>query len=197
MRGWALVLAAGLPAAWCPPDAFAQPSAEEAVIALDLPGTTLREALALIFNGSSVVVEWQDGAMADQIVKGHYEGSIQQIAMGLMARTDFIIAYDDGGGIARIAVMGRNFAAPDAPAPLPAQAVRVQSNKQVMTVKSAADRRRQVVREKILKKRQATNEAVRQRLASLPPGWQLLRTQAIMTVPSVYRGNIPLIPPRR
>jgi hypothetical protein len=193
MRILTLALAAGLLATFGPPDGVAQPPDD--VITLDLPGVTLREALALVFDGSGVVIEWRDSAAADQIIKGQFAGSAHEVATGLMSRTDFVISYDGEGSIARIVITGRNLTPPEAPA-LP---VRVRSKRPIETVKLTAGQRRQQVREKLLKKMQTTNEAVRQRLASLPPGWQLLRTQAIMTVSSVHRGNIPLLPlpPRR
>ena len=158
-------------------------------IVLDVPGSTLREVLTQVFEGRHVAVEWLDRDAAEQVVKGHYEGSIDQVAAGVLSRTDFTISHDGAGGIRRIVVKGRNPGQSEATA----QTVQVQSRKLIVPVKLTADQRRQQVREKQLKIMQATNEALRQRIASLPPGWRPLRTQAIMTVPSFQRGNIPLI----
>ena len=180
----------------CPPVALTQ-SRQEKVIVLDVPGTILRDVLTKVFDGRDISVEWLDKDAAEQVVKGHYEGSIHDIAAGVLSRTDFAISYDGAGGIRRIVVKGRNLSRTVTPSLPSAQPLRVELKRPQVPVQLTVEQRRHQVREKILKKMQSTNEAVRQRMASLPPGWRPLRTQAIMTVPAPHRGSIPLIPPRR
>ena len=60
----------------------------------------------------------------------------------------------------------------------------------------AVARRRAEARDKVLKRMQATAEAVRKRLAELPPGNHIIRTQAVRLTPGDtpgQTGNIPLL----
>jgi len=71
---------------------------------------TRREILARILAGSGIVVEWRNKAFANEPISGHFDGPIEEAASRVLARGNFIIAYDMAGAkprVTRILVLGR------------------------------------------------------------------------------------------
>jgi hypothetical protein len=145
--------------------------------------------------------EWRDEGLADEPLTGHHKGSVAKIVAELLDCTNFVMIYrneDAKPEISRIIVIARISAKarePNADLPFDAEkAVRTKTNR----AERLAEKRRKHVREQMFERMRATGEAVGRRMATLPPGHQPTRTQAIATVPItaelLARGNIPYVP---
>ena len=150
---------------------------------------TRRAALGRTLAGTGIVTEWRDEGLAEVSVSGSFTGSPNEVVRKLLAGTSYVLIYAaDGESLSRIIVTGA------ATGTMPAAPSR---NKALAAANAdAIAQRRSAARDKVLRNMQATAEAVRKRLAELPPGNHIIRTQAVRLNPGAtpgQTGNIPLL----
>jgi hypothetical protein len=166
---------------------------------------TRRQILARAFADTGVTVEWFDKSFADEVIKSDNETSPQAMVSQVLARANFVIAYDmreSEPRITRILVLGRGLPSAKA-AELQVRFGAQRRHRRVHASASASDTaaRQQVeqARAKALERMQATAAAVRKRTSELGANAPLLRTLAVARQPltraSTQRGNVPVVPP--
>jgi hypothetical protein len=90
-------------------------SVQQGEITLEVTDATRREALEELFLDREVVTEWRYPALAEEVIRGRYGGSLEVIARSLLQRCNYILFYSSTAGekqITHIIVYG-----PSRPAP--------------------------------------------------------------------------------
>jgi hypothetical protein len=72
-------------------------------------GVPLRQVLDRLFARREVVIQWRNAGLAEEKVRGHFRGTLAQVARTLLDHGSYVIAYDTSGDrprILRIIVIG-------------------------------------------------------------------------------------------
>jgi hypothetical protein len=75
-------------------------------IVLEPGGATRREIISRLFAGREVQIEWRNKAFADEEVRGRFKGPPTELARRLLERANYVMAYNNSGGLARIVILG-------------------------------------------------------------------------------------------
>lgn len=144
-------------------------------------------ALDRLLAGTGIAVEWQDQRLATAPV------SVTTDIDAILAGTSYVLVHGgENGAITRIIVTGA--ATGRAPPPLSLLAP-VRAGSAASRDEAGTARRRAAARDLAIKRKQADNEALRRKLAELPPGTHILRNQAVRfsaVRPAGQLGNIPI-----
>lgn len=144
-------------------------------------------ALDRLLAGTGIAVEWQDERLAEAPT------SVTTDVDGILAGTSYVLVHGGkDGAITRIIVTGA--ATGRAPPPL-SRLVQTRTASVATGDGDGTARRRAAARDLAIKRKQADNEALRRKLAELPPGTHILRSQAVRfsaVRPAGQLGNIPI-----
>jgi hypothetical protein len=164
--------------------------AEDATTTFVADGLTREQALAQLLSGTGIKVEFASNALASAPLQGSITAKREAIVAWLLSSTSYAISYDGATGEARrivVANAGTGTAATsieDSPSPASTK----------LSDSASAKRKAALSRAK-LDHMKASNEALRRRLAELPPGRHIIRTQAIRAGAGALpgqTGNVPI-----
>lgn len=159
-------------------------------LSIMVDGLTRKAALEQALKGTGVMIEWRNEAVAQKIMSGRFSGTAGEVTGRLLSGTSYTITFADGGkGPSRIVVIGAGTGT--------SPALPIHSAARPPVDEAQLAKQRAAARDLVLKRMQADAEAVRKRLAELPPGKHIIRTQAVRLVPGQPKGqsgNIPLLP---
>jgi hypothetical protein len=85
-------------------------SADGASVNFDVRDVPRHEVLDRLFSSQGIKLEWQNRAVADELVSGTFRGTPSAVARQLLAPTNFVVFYDRADGetrITRVSIFGR------------------------------------------------------------------------------------------
>jgi hypothetical protein len=81
-------------------------SPDGTTVDFDVRDVPRREVLNRLFAEAGIELKWLDAVFADELITGTFNGTPFSVARQLLARTNFVIAYDDNARVARVVVVG-------------------------------------------------------------------------------------------